>query len=75
MLFIYIAIRSKLSELLAHIKLINEFSTDTLRHSKLGYYTSTLEVAVQQVMTFDNSQFNYNDGRSFSVQEARSMIE
>jgi hypothetical protein len=46
MIFIYVTLKSKLSELYGHLKLINEFSTDTLRHSKLGYYTSTLEVAL-----------------------------
>jgi hypothetical protein len=47
MIFIFVTIRSKVSELLGHLKLINEFSTDTLRQSKLGYYASTLEVAIQ----------------------------
>ena len=46
MLFIFVTLRSKVAEILAHLKLINEFSTDSLRHSKLGYYSSTLEVAI-----------------------------
>jgi len=46
MIFIFIAIRSKVYELLAHLKFINEFSTNTLRLSKLGYCILTLEVAV-----------------------------
>jgi len=46
LIFLYVVLRSKLSELYGHLKLINEFSTDTLRRSKLGYSTSTLEVAI-----------------------------
>ena len=53
MIFIYITLRSKVGELFSHLKLINEFSTDTLRRSKLGYYTSTIEVAAQQVMNLE----------------------
>jgi hypothetical protein len=47
MIFIFISIRSKVYELLAHLKFINEFSTNTLRLSKLGYCILTLEVAIQ----------------------------
>jgi len=45
MLYIYIALKAKVPEIFAHLKFINEFATETLKHSKLGYYTSTLEVA------------------------------
>lgn len=31
MIFIYVTLRSKISEFYGHLKLINEFSTDTLR--------------------------------------------
>ena len=31
MIFIYVTLRSKISEFYSHLKLINEFSTDTLR--------------------------------------------
>ena len=55
MIFIYITFRCKITELMAHLKLINEFSTDTLRKSKLGFYCSTLEVSLQQVLSFDKS--------------------
>jgi hypothetical protein len=47
MIFIFVTLRSKLYELLAQLKFINEFSTNTLRLSKLGYCILTLEVAVQ----------------------------
>ena len=46
MIFIFVTIRSKVYELLAHLKFINEFSTNTLRLSKLGYCILTLEVAL-----------------------------
>jgi hypothetical protein len=47
MIFIFISIRSKVYEMLAQLKFINEFSTNTLRLSKLGYCILTLEVALQ----------------------------
>lgn len=31
MIFIYVTLKSKIGEFYAHLKLINEFSTDTLR--------------------------------------------
>jgi hypothetical protein len=46
MIFIFVTSRSKVQELLAHLKFINEFSTNTLRLSKLGYCILTLEVAI-----------------------------
>mmetsp|Transcript_20090 Transcript_20090/g.19057 ORF Transcript_20090/g.19057 Transcript_20090/m.19057 type:complete len:123 (-) Transcript_20090:278-646(-) len=46
MIFIFVTVRSKVTELLSHLKFINEFSTESLRKSKLGFYTSTLEVAI-----------------------------
>ena len=55
MIFIFIAIRSKVYELLAHLKFINEFSTNTLRLSKLGYCILTLEVAVQQILQLEQN--------------------
>mmetsp|Transcript_45812 Transcript_45812/g.33549 ORF Transcript_45812/g.33549 Transcript_45812/m.33549 type:complete len:180 (-) Transcript_45812:119-658(-) len=53
MIFIFVTLRSKVTEMLAHVKFINEFSTDQVRKSKLGFYASTLEVAVQQVLSMD----------------------
>lgn len=50
MIFIYVALRSKVYEFLAQLKFINEFSTNTLRLSKLGYCILTLEVALQQIL-------------------------
>lgn len=56
MIFIFVTSRSKIQELLAHLKLINEFSTNTLRLSKLGYCILTLEVAIQQILNLDMQQ-------------------
>ena len=56
MIFIYVALRSKVYELLAQLKFINEFSTNTLRLSKLGYCILTLEVALQQILQMESRQ-------------------
>lgn len=53
MIFIFVTLRSKISEFYSHLKLINEFSTDTLRQSKLGYYTSTMEVALSEILNIE----------------------
>lgn len=55
MIFIFVTVRSKVYELLAHLKFINEFSTNTLRLSKLGYCILTLEVALQQIVSLDQN--------------------
>ncbi len=55
MIFIFVALRSKIYEILAHLKFINEFSTNTLRLSKLGYCILTLEVAIQQILALDQN--------------------
>ena len=52
MIFIYICFKSNLSEMYAHLKLCNQFSTATLRNSKLGYYGSTMEVSLEQVLNY-----------------------
>mmetsp|Transcript_43843 Transcript_43843/g.31944 ORF Transcript_43843/g.31944 Transcript_43843/m.31944 type:complete len:131 (+) Transcript_43843:1558-1950(+) len=53
MIFIFVTIRSKITEILSHLKLINEFSTEALRKTKLGFYCSTMEVAAQQVLSLE----------------------
>lgn len=56
MIFQFITMRTKIVELFAHLKFINEFQTDTLRHSKLGYYCSTLEVALDMNLTLEQDK-------------------
>ncbi|CDW82331.1 UNKNOWN [Stylonychia lemnae] len=75
MIFIYVTLRSKLSELFSHLKLINEFSTDTLRRSKLGYYTSTIEVAAQQVMNLDPTMLVDKNFKDTFKGNAESLIQ
>ena len=43
------AVRSKVSDIFAQLKFINEFSTPFVRNSKIGYCATTLEVAVNHI--------------------------
>ena len=40
----------------AHLKLANQFATSMLRNSKLGYVSSTFEVALEQVLCLETLQ-------------------
>eukprot|EP00347_Sterkiella_histriomuscorum_P002127 403369366 len=75
MIFIYVTLRSKISEFYGHLKLINEFSTDTLRQSKLGYYTSTMEVALSQVLTLNKQMLMQKSFKQTVLGQAQDLIE
>jgi len=75
MIFIYITFKCKIVEFLAHLKLINEFSTETLRKSKLGYYCTTLELALQQVIIYEQEDIVLGGSNNRSMSMASMMIE
>jgi Vacuolar sorting protein 9 (VPS9) domain len=50
MIYIYVTIRSKCLDLFSQIKFINEFSTPFVRTTKLGYCTTTLEIAINHIL-------------------------
>ena len=53
MIFIYVTFKAEISQMYAHLKLANQFATPSLKQSKLGYYTSTMEVSLEQVICFE----------------------
>lgn len=73
MIFIFVTIRAKIYELLAHLKFINEFSTNTLRLSKLGYCILTLEVALQQIISLDQQVLLSKS--TISITNAKELLE
>jgi len=57
MIYIYSTIKSNFKELFAHIKFINEFSTPYVKSTKLGYCTTTLEVAINHILMLSKEEF------------------
>lgn len=50
MIYIYVCLKSRMIDLFAQIKIMNEFSTPFVRTTKLGYCLSTLEVALNHIL-------------------------
>lgn len=53
MIYIYICFKAKILDLFAQIKIMNEFSTPFVRTTKLGYCLSTLEVALNHILSME----------------------
>ena len=62
MIYIYVTIASAVQDLFAQIKFINEFSTPFVRTTKLGYCTTTLEVAVNQIISMSKDELIVHEG-------------
>ena len=50
MIYIYATIKSEMKDLFAQIKFVNDFSTPYVKSTKLGYCTTTLEVAINHIL-------------------------
>jgi hypothetical protein len=61
MIYIYIAIKARIPDLFAQIKLMNEFSTPFVRTTKLGYCISTLEVALNHILELGKEDLVLSD--------------
>lgn len=53
MIMIYVVIKSQMTDIYAHFKLANMFATRAIQNSKLGYYTQTLQMCIEEVINFD----------------------
>jgi len=53
-IFIYIVIKSQMSELLVHSKFIKEFTTCTTRASMMGFYFTTLEASLIYILSVND---------------------
>ena len=49
-IFIFIVIKSQMSDLLIHKKIIFDFTTKNIKQSTIGYYNITLEGAVEYIL-------------------------
>jgi hypothetical protein len=54
-LFIYLTLKSRLFDLSAHVWYIQTFTRKTLQLSSIGYYLTTLEAALLQVMELEEA--------------------
>jgi len=50
MIYIYVTVKSRFQDIFAQIKFINEFSTPFVRTTKLGYCSTTLEIAINHIL-------------------------
>lgn len=57
-IFITIKARQNVSDLFAQIKFMNEFSTSTIKNTKLGYCMTTLEIALNHILMLSKDQFD-----------------
>ncbi len=60
-IFIYIALKSQMPDLLIHKKIISEFTTKTTKQSTIGYYNITLEAAVEYIIKDAINELNLSD--------------
>jgi hypothetical protein len=55
-IFIYIVIKSHMTDLLIHSKLIKEFTTSTTRSTMVGYYYTTLEASLIFILSVNSKE-------------------
>lgn len=52
----YIAIQAQLTDSFAQLKLAYQFATSYVRQTKLGYYLTTFEMALDQILNLTEDQ-------------------
>ena len=62
MIYIYVTVRSKFQDIFAQIKFINEFSTPFVRTTKLGYCSTTLEIAINHILMLTKEEIFEKQG-------------
>ena len=62
MLYIYVTVKSRFLDIFAQIKFINEFSTPFVRTTKLGYCTTTLEIAINHILMLTKEEIFEKEG-------------
>ena len=73
-IFIFIVIKSQMSDLLIHKKIIYDFTTKNIKQSTIGYYNITLEAAVEYILNsaiqelgFEEEFKHINDDNKFNT--------
>ena len=66
MIYIYICIKSRLYDVFAQVKYMNEFLTPFVKSSKIGYCITTLEIALNHILTFTKEDFIQDKGDTVS---------
>jgi hypothetical protein len=74
-IFIYIIIKSQMSDILIHSKFIKEFTTNTTKSTMMGYYYTTLEASLIYILEVkDKDDLIKRDRLSF-VPSMKSFTE
>ena len=53
-LCVYVLLKAQCIDIYGHLKLANQFATNQIRNSKLGYVSSTIEVSIEQILTLED---------------------
>ena len=59
-IFIYIILKSQMSSLLVHMKLIKEFTTSVAKNTMVGYYFVTLDASIMFILEMDENNIMIN---------------
>ena len=81
-LFIYIMIKSELTDLLIHLRMIKDFTTSSSKSSMVGYYYVTLEASLMYVLDMKNihdisrveKKVNFENGLGFVNEQVGQSI-
>ena len=52
----FIVLKTEMTDFFAELKLAYQFATSYVRQTKLGYYLTTLEVALDQILELNEEQ-------------------
>ena len=67
-LFILVVVRAQFPELIIHEKIIQKFTTKTIKSSTIGYYNVTLNAAIEYIQDEGAKEFkskiNFNNGKA-----------
>lgn len=53
-IFIYMIMKSQMSDLIVHLNMIKEFTTNVTRSSMMGYYYTTMEAAIIYIKSLNS---------------------
>jgi hypothetical protein len=70
---IYVLIKCKVKSIFAHLKLANQFATSMMRNSKLGYVSSTFEVALEQILGLEPDHLSAVEDGTLSLTRRQTL--
>jgi hypothetical protein len=72
-IFIFIVIKSQISDLLIHKKIIFDFTTKNIKQSTIGYYNITLEGAVEYILNCAIQELGFEEELKHIIEDNKSV--